>query len=55
VRRGFGLSWDPVRGAALQANAEYVKRFVLPLLPDSLRVLPVARAAASTLPARAAA
>jgi len=45
VRRGFGLGWDPLRGAALQANAEYVKRFVLPLLPESLRVLPVARAA----------
>jgi uncharacterized protein (DUF2236 family) len=55
VRKGFGLSWDPLRGAALQANAEYVKRFVLPFLPESLRVLPVARAASATLPAAAAA
>jgi uncharacterized protein (DUF2236 family) len=55
VRRGFGLRWDPVRGAALQANAEYVKRFVLPLLPESLRVLPVARAAGATVPSAVAA
>jgi uncharacterized protein (DUF2236 family) len=54
VRRGFGLSWDPLRGAALQANAEYVKRFVLPFLPESLRVLPVARAAAATMPSQVA-
>jgi uncharacterized protein (DUF2236 family) len=45
VRRGFGLSWDPARHLALVGGAEYVKRVVVPLLPQKLRVVPVARAA----------
>ena len=46
LRRQYELSWDPARAIALRANAEYTKRFVLPLLPDRLRAVPSARAAA---------
>jgi uncharacterized protein (DUF2236 family) len=45
VRREFGFSWDPARHLALVGGAEYVKRVVVPLLPERLRVIPVARAA----------
>jgi uncharacterized protein (DUF2236 family) len=45
VRRQYGFSWDPVRAAALHGGAEYVKRVVAPVLPDRMRMLPVARAA----------
>lgn len=47
VRRGYGMSWDPARELALRANAEYVKRAVLPLLPGRLRLVASARAAAA--------
>jgi uncharacterized protein (DUF2236 family) len=43
VRRLFGFGWDPVRGAALAASAEAVKRLVRPLLPDVAARIPVAR------------
>ena len=43
VRRGYGLSWDPARAAALKVGGEYVRRVVVPLLPDRLRVIGVAR------------
>jgi uncharacterized protein (DUF2236 family) len=43
VREAYGFSWDPVRGAALAAGREYVKRVVRPLLPDPLRRIEVAR------------
>jgi uncharacterized protein (DUF2236 family) len=45
VRREFGFSWDPARHLALVGGAEYVKRVVVPLLPEKLRVIGVARAA----------
>ena len=45
VRREFGFSWDPARHLAFVGGAEYVKRVVVPLLPERLRVIPVARAA----------
>jgi uncharacterized protein (DUF2236 family) len=47
VRRMYGFSWDPVRSVALHAGAEYVKRVLAPVLPDRLRLLPVARSAAA--------
>ena len=43
VRRGYGLSWDPARSLALKANQGYVRRFVLPLLPGRVRLVPSAR------------
>jgi uncharacterized protein (DUF2236 family) len=45
VRRLYGFSWDPLRAVALHGGAEYVKRVVVPALPDRIRLLPVARAA----------
>jgi uncharacterized protein (DUF2236 family) len=45
VRRQYGFSWDPVRSVALHGGAEYVKRVVVPVLPERMRMLPVARAA----------
>lgn len=46
IRRGYGLSWDPVRAVALHGGAEYVKRVLVPVLPEKLRVVSSARAAA---------
>jgi uncharacterized protein (DUF2236 family) len=46
IRRGYGLSWDPARSVALHGGAEYVKRVLVPLLPERLRVTPRARLAA---------
>src|SRR5215210_3211946 len=47
IRRGYGLSWDPARSVALHGGAEYLKRVVVPLLPERLRVTPRARGAAA--------
>lgn len=47
IRRMYGFRWDPVRGIALRANAEYLKRFVIPVLPEKLRIAPSVRAAAA--------
>ena len=44
IRRGYGLSWDPVRGLAARTGAEYLKRVVVPVLPDKLRYVASARA-----------
>jgi uncharacterized protein (DUF2236 family) len=38
IRRGYGLSWDPARSVALHGGAEYVRRVLVPLLPDRLRL-----------------
>jgi len=46
VRRGYELSWDPMRAVALHGGAEYVRRVVVPLLPREARFAPSARAAA---------
>jgi uncharacterized protein (DUF2236 family) len=43
IRRQYGFSWDPARAVALHGGAEYVKRVVVPLLPENLRLVPVAR------------
>jgi uncharacterized protein (DUF2236 family) len=37
IRRGYGLRWDPARSVALHGGAEYVRRVVVPLLPDRVR------------------
>jgi uncharacterized protein (DUF2236 family) len=37
IRRQYGLGWDPVRGLATRAGAEYAKRLLLPALPGRLR------------------
>jgi uncharacterized protein (DUF2236 family) len=45
IRRQFGFSWDPVRGLAVRGGQEYVRRVLVPLLPEKLRIVPSARAA----------
>jgi uncharacterized protein (DUF2236 family) len=45
VRRMYGFSWDPVRAIALHGGAEYLRRVIVPVLPERMRLLPVARAA----------
>ncbi|MBA2515520.1 MAG: DUF2236 domain-containing protein [Solirubrobacterales bacterium] len=45
IRRGYGLRWDPLRSVALHGGAEYVKRLVVPVLPERLRLVSSARAA----------
>jgi uncharacterized protein (DUF2236 family) len=45
VRRMYGFSWDPLRALALHGGAEYLKRVVVPVLPERMARLPVARAA----------
>jgi uncharacterized protein (DUF2236 family) len=45
VRRQYGFSWDPVRSVALHGGAEYLKRVVVPALPERMRMIPLARAA----------
>lgn len=41
IRRGYRLSWDPVREAVRRGGAAYTKRVLLPLLPDVVRNTPV--------------
>ena len=47
LRRQYRFSWDPARGLALRAGAEYTRRLLVPLLPSALRHVPRARAAAA--------
>ena len=50
IRREYGFSAlppAPVRRALVAGGAEYVKRAVIPLMPDRLRLVPSARAAAA--------
>ncbi len=47
VRRMYGLRWDPARAVALRGGAEYAKRVLVPLMPDRVRLVPSARAAAA--------
>jgi uncharacterized protein (DUF2236 family) len=50
IRREYGFAALPpatVRRALVQGGAEYVKRAVIPLMPDRLRLVPPARAAAA--------
>jgi len=46
LRRQYGFAWDPVRAVAARGGAEYARRFVVPLLPERLRLVPSARRAA---------
>jgi len=43
LRGMYGFSWDPARGLALRAGAEYTRRLLLPLLPGVVRQVPQAR------------
>ncbi|MBA2505492.1 MAG: DUF2236 domain-containing protein [Thermoleophilaceae bacterium] len=43
IRRGYGFIPVPGRGLAVRAGSEYVKRVLLPTLPDRLRLVPAAR------------
>ena len=42
IRRGYGLSWDPLRETMRIGGAAYTKRVLLPLLPQMIRNTPVA-------------
>ena len=42
LRKGYGISWDPLREALRRGGAEYVRRVALPLLPGVVRNVPVA-------------
>jgi len=44
LRRQYGLSWDPLRALMLRGGAEYVKRVLVPLAPERLRLVSSARA-----------
>src|SRR5512133_3841558 len=46
LRRQYGFPWDPVREVAIRGGAHYAKRFVVPFLPERLRVVRSARRAA---------
>jgi uncharacterized protein (DUF2236 family) len=45
VRRLYGFSWDPLRAVAVRGGAEYLRRVVVPALPERIRTVPGARAA----------
>jgi len=42
IRRGYALSWDPLREGLRRGGAQYTRRVLLPLLPAALRNTPVA-------------
>ena len=44
IRDMYDLGWDPARGIALQAGAQYARRVLMPFLPGVLRHVPSARA-----------
>lgn len=46
IRRLYGFHWDPLRAAAVRGGQEYLRRLVVPLLPDRVRTTPSSRAAA---------
>lgn len=45
IRRLYAFSWDPVRSLALHGGAEYVRRVLVPVLPERIARLQRARAA----------
>ncbi len=47
LRAQYGLRWDPLRALAVAGGAEYVKRVLVPLLPERVRYVPSARALAA--------
>jgi uncharacterized protein (DUF2236 family) len=44
VRRLYGFRWDPLREVALQGGAEYVRRVLVPVLPEGMLLSPGAKA-----------
>ena len=46
LRREYRFGWDPARALALAGGAEYTRRVIVPLLPERLRLVSSARAAA---------
>ena len=51
VRSLYGFSWDPVRGVALRAGQEYLRRVAVPLAPSVVRHTPEWRARRDSLSA----
>jgi uncharacterized protein (DUF2236 family) len=45
LRTEFGFGWDPARGLVLHGGAEYVRRVLVPLMPERVRLVRSARAA----------
>jgi uncharacterized protein (DUF2236 family) len=43
LRAAYGLSWDPARAALVGVSRHWLRRVALPLTPDALRAVPVAR------------
>jgi uncharacterized protein (DUF2236 family) len=37
LRRMYGFAWDPARGLAVEAGAQYARRLLLPFLPGRVR------------------
>lgn len=54
LREDYGFAWTPAHRALLGISAGYVKRFVVPSLPDVVRTLPDARRAECRLQVTAA-
>jgi len=44
LRRQYRFVWDPVRAAAVHGGAEWIKRFLVPIAPPRVRLIPQARA-----------
>jgi uncharacterized protein (DUF2236 family) len=47
MRDLYRFSWDPARGLALGAGAQYAKRLLVPFLPSFVRHVPQSRSAAA--------
>ena len=45
LREGYGFTWTPAHRVLLAGSAQYVRRVIVPLLPDLARALPAARRA----------
>jgi uncharacterized protein (DUF2236 family) len=45
IRAMYDLGWDPARGIALRAGAQYTRRLLVPFLPGFVRHVPSARSA----------
>ena len=45
LRREYGLRWDPVRAGVMHASSSWMKHFLLPILPEFIRVNTAARSA----------
>jgi uncharacterized protein (DUF2236 family) len=43
LRTGYGLGWDPAKAALVAASRPWVRRVVLPLMPDLIRAVHVAQ------------